>query len=298
MKFELGNGTGPPQILNNNSVVDILSIGDAETGGNPLVCTTQFTPCCAELFSRAGNWYYPNGTKVPVMGTGYSFYRIRRNSGDGVLGGALLNRRFGAMGPTGIYSCIMLDSNGVNQTLYIGLYTSDMIQTITTEELITTRVAATAQTTTTVEATTDATTVATTAEATSVGAMTEATAIITATSAATNIPGTDEATTSVATTQGKPAEVSTTEEPTGTDNTTNKTNTMSPDVMQTTKGLLGTSGDGTVLPTTDVLKVICDRLPQTSENDPLLIMAIVEGVIIAILIVILTVVTVAFLHWR
>ena len=299
VRFELGNGTGPLQILNNNSVVDILSIGDAETGGNPLVCATQFTPCCAEYFSRAGNWYYPNRTEVPVMGAGYSFYRIRRDSGNGVLGGALMNRRFGAMGPTGIYSCILLDLNGVNQTLYIGLYTSDTIQTTTAEELITTTVATTTHATS-FGATTKATTDEAITEATTIiRATTEATTIVASTSEATPITGTGEATTIAATTQDTPAEVSTTEEPIITDNTTNKTNTMPPDKMQqTTEGPMSTSGDGTVIPTTEILRVICDSLPHTSESDPLLIMAIIEGVIIAILIAILTVVTVAFLHWR
>lgn len=190
----------------------------------------------------------------------------------------------------------------MNQTLYIGLYTSDTIQTTTIEELITTRVAATDQATITVEATTEAMTLATTTQTTSVGATTEATTDAATTEATTiviPITGTDEVTTIAATTQDTPAEVSTTEEPIITDNTTNKTNTMSPDIVQqTTEGPMSTSGNGTVLPTTEVLRVICDSLPRTSESDPLLIMAIIEGVIIATLIAILTVVTVAFPHWR
>ena len=39
-----------------------------------------------------------------------------------MLGGALLNRRSDAMGPTGIYRCVIPDAEGVNQTLYIGIY--------------------------------------------------------------------------------------------------------------------------------------------------------------------------------
>ena len=41
-----------------------------------------------------------------------------------MLGGALLNCLFGAMGPTGIYHCVIPGANRVDQTLYIGLYTN------------------------------------------------------------------------------------------------------------------------------------------------------------------------------
>ena len=61
---------------------------------------------------------------MPIEADGYSFYRNRRDSGNGMLGGALLNRLFGAMGPTGIYHCVIPGVNRVNQTLYIGLYTN------------------------------------------------------------------------------------------------------------------------------------------------------------------------------
>jgi hypothetical protein len=277
-----------------------MSVGDTETGGNPLVCATQRSPCCAQYSSRAGNWTYPNGTEVPINGAGYSFYRNRRDgdSMSGILGGALLNRRHGAMGPTGIYSCIIPAPDGVNQTLYVGLYTSDMIQVTTTEEptMATTKVttAAAAQTTTqTVEATTtEAETVTTTAQATSVGATTDIITDAATTEAMTITTTTKEPTASTATGEATGAATTTQDMATRTEAqpivTTNQTNTTSPDVMQTTEGPMAT----------DVLRVICDSLPSTSKSDPLFVMAIIEGVIIAILIVILTVIAVAFLHWR
>ena len=83
------------------------------------------------LGSRSGEWYYPNGTQVPVEGIDASFYRTRRDSGTNVLGGALLNRRNDAMGPTGIYNCVILDPNGDAQTLYVGLYTVEELATTT-----------------------------------------------------------------------------------------------------------------------------------------------------------------------
>ena len=107
--------------------MDITSIGDDASGGDPLVCATQLTPCCASMGQRFGEWYYPNTTRVPVnitFDTLNRFYRFRRDSTANLLGGALLNRRFDALDPTGVFSCIIPDADGVYQTLYVGLYTS------------------------------------------------------------------------------------------------------------------------------------------------------------------------------
>ena len=112
----------------NNTVVLITSIGDglATNGGDPLVCATQLTACCATFGQRFSDWYYPNTTRAPVNGVGYSFYRTRRNSDseNNVLGGALLNRRFNAMEPIGIYNCVIRSPDGTDQTLYVGLYSN------------------------------------------------------------------------------------------------------------------------------------------------------------------------------
>ena len=113
-------------MVSNNSILELTDIGDIDSGGTPLICATQLTPCCATFGDRHGEWFYPNGTHVPVMGANYSFYRIRRDAEIGVLGGALLNRRFDAMAPNGIYQCVIPDIDGLNQTLYVGLYTIEV----------------------------------------------------------------------------------------------------------------------------------------------------------------------------
>ena len=113
--------------LANNTVVEITTIGNdlSSDGGDPLVCTTQLTACCASPDQRHGQWFYPNGTSVPVPGTGWSFYRNRRDFGPGgVLGAVLLHCRFDAMEPTGIYRCILPGTDGMDQTLHVGFYTS------------------------------------------------------------------------------------------------------------------------------------------------------------------------------
>ena len=108
-------------------MVLITNIGDglAAAGGDPLVCATQHTACCATPL-RSGQWFYPNGTYVPVDFYCYHFYRYRRNSysTNNVLGGVLLNRRYGAVGPTGIYNCVITGADGTDQFLYVGLYTN------------------------------------------------------------------------------------------------------------------------------------------------------------------------------
>jgi len=64
-----------------------------------------------------GDWYYPNGTGVANGGQQLEFYR---NRGPSVV---RLHRRRG--GVTGIYRCKIPDAAGVNQIMYIGLYTAD-----------------------------------------------------------------------------------------------------------------------------------------------------------------------------
>ena len=73
--------------------------------------------------SDIGVWYYPNGTQVP-LNTGYftdgpsPLFSKRFN------GQIALARRDGLLGIEGLYTCIIPDENGVNQTLVVGAYTN------------------------------------------------------------------------------------------------------------------------------------------------------------------------------
>ena len=95
----------------NNSLVNLEDIGE---GGDALRCVTDQTACCRA--PRVGNWYFPNGTRVPSSGTQWDFHRT---TGQSVL---LLHRRTG--GVTGIYSCVIPDAMNVIQTIYIGVYSA------------------------------------------------------------------------------------------------------------------------------------------------------------------------------
>ena len=84
----------------------ITDIGAGADGTSPLICTTTFRPCCSTLPNRHGEWYYPDGTKVPNRAAGQDFYRGRTDEGT-----VCLNRRNNATSPLGTYYCeLPLDS--------------------------------------------------------------------------------------------------------------------------------------------------------------------------------------------
>ena len=98
----------------NNSLVSLADIGE---GRDALFCIANQTACCRPpYFTRAiGNWYFPNGTRVPSSGQQWDLHRTR---GQMVV---LLHRRRG--GENGIYRCEVPDATNVTQTIYIGVYT-------------------------------------------------------------------------------------------------------------------------------------------------------------------------------
>ena len=112
----------------NNSLVALKDIGEVN---NSLLCLTGNTACCsrAQVPGRGilGDWFYPNGTRVPntIIGLTRLYYgqpiiwEFYRNRGPSVV---RLHRRRG--GVTGIYRCVIPDTAGVDQTLYIGVYTA------------------------------------------------------------------------------------------------------------------------------------------------------------------------------
>ena len=105
-------------IIPNHGFVHLDNIGDSS---NSLLCLTDNRMCCARDQSPGrnilGDWYYPNGTGVANNGEMWEFYRSRSQSV------VSLNRRRG--GVTGIYRCVIPDAAGVDQTMYVGVYTAD-----------------------------------------------------------------------------------------------------------------------------------------------------------------------------
>ena len=88
-----------------------------ERDDDALLCMTNLTACCqpGEDEAGLGNWFFPNGTKVPSTGAKqWDFYRTR---GQMVVS---LKRRRGQ--EDGIYRCEIPDSMNVTQSIYIGVY--------------------------------------------------------------------------------------------------------------------------------------------------------------------------------
>ena len=107
----------------NGSTITLSEIGERE---NALVCTTTQLNCCGygvygqyELANRRGEFYYPDGTRVP----------IRSNAGsDGLYRGRAYQmiklHRFSsvtATPPTGWYRCDIPNENGVSHNIYINI---------------------------------------------------------------------------------------------------------------------------------------------------------------------------------
>ena len=97
----------------NNSIVTLDDIGE---GDDALLCVTDLTTCCQPSIVNGtlGNWFFPNGTRVPSSGLQWDFHRTR---GQSVVH---LQRRRG--GEEGIYQCMIPDTMNVTQTIYIGVY--------------------------------------------------------------------------------------------------------------------------------------------------------------------------------
>ena len=97
-----------------------MILEDIGEGPDALDCITHQTACCRRSDtgngSVLGNWFFPNGTRVPSSGHQWDFHRTR-----GQMMVRMLRRRGG---PEGIYRCMIPDTFGFIQTLYIGVYSA------------------------------------------------------------------------------------------------------------------------------------------------------------------------------
>ena len=100
------------QPLANNSIIALADIGEI---GDALICKTDLVNCCGTSPNRFGQFYYPNGTAVPINNQNEGFYR---NRGDQEI---RLHRRSGITSPTGRFRCEIPDSDMVTQNLFITL---------------------------------------------------------------------------------------------------------------------------------------------------------------------------------
>ena len=110
------------EVYANNSMVDISEIGSTTPNDHnltALACVTAWRPCCKA--NRTGQWYFPNGTTVPIQGTGPErathFYRNRDDNGT-----VNLNRvNEEVVSPTGIFCCVVPDATGEDTQLCVDI---------------------------------------------------------------------------------------------------------------------------------------------------------------------------------
>ena len=98
----------------NNSYVDIDYIGEHH---DALLCHTNKTDCCVYKYARAGEWYFPNGTKVNILGYNPPENYFYRNRGQSVV---RLNGR-GSPSQRGRFRCEVPDANNNKQNVFINI---------------------------------------------------------------------------------------------------------------------------------------------------------------------------------
>ena len=109
------------ETLLNHSYVNLRRVGrpDDPAFSHEIVCHTDLATCCSSKdgFHR-GDWYFPNGTRLPLPGGG-GFFQARSAQRVG------LRRDPGFNSPSGIYRCDIPTNDSdisVRETVYIGVY--------------------------------------------------------------------------------------------------------------------------------------------------------------------------------
>ena len=95
----------------NNSFINVDDIGE---GDNALLRCTNKIDCCGEpMANRAGEWYYPNGASVGIMGG--STDEFYRNRGPQVV---RLHHRQGTPIERGLFRCEVPDASNTIQPIH------------------------------------------------------------------------------------------------------------------------------------------------------------------------------------
>ena len=110
----------------NNSIVRITDIGD--NMDSRILCITTNPDCCAVSDNRMGFWYF---SQVSFHSSGEDIYGTR--SGAESMSSTRLatimlgcrDERPNDRGPTGLYRCVIPGRHGINQTLIVGVYSSN-----------------------------------------------------------------------------------------------------------------------------------------------------------------------------
>ena len=108
--------------LANHSYIDLSLVGDV--GNNSVVCQTDLETCCSGAQgSHRGDWYFPNGDRLPFVGEIYQSRSAQQVD---------LHRTSETTSPTGVYRCdiptlAINDATDISirASIYVGLYPSE-----------------------------------------------------------------------------------------------------------------------------------------------------------------------------
>ena len=109
--------------LANHSYVDLSLVGSSDS--DIVQCHTDLSTCCSNTQgSHRGDWYFPNGNRLPFSDSGDIYEQREAQRVD-------LRRRNSATSPVGIYRCeiptlAVHDDSDIflGDTVYVGLYTA------------------------------------------------------------------------------------------------------------------------------------------------------------------------------
>ena len=106
------------QTLANHSYVNFSLVGHLKTGSDSVQCHTDLTTCCTgDQSIHRGDWYFPNGTRLPFGPAAIHESRGKKRVD--------LRLWSSATSPTGMYHCDIetTDHNETTQKrVYVGLY--------------------------------------------------------------------------------------------------------------------------------------------------------------------------------
>ena len=87
------------QTLANHSYVELSLVGDDASGNDSVQCVTDLSTCCSGAQGpHRGDWYFPDGTRLPFTGGG-DIYEGRHDRS------ANISRKNSNTVPSGIYRC-------------------------------------------------------------------------------------------------------------------------------------------------------------------------------------------------
>ena len=96
----------------------VLRTDIGEGADDALQCTTDRAGCCRGMDGeKAGEFYFPDGTQVPILGADPSIRTYYRDRASGFI---RLNRRNNGM-ETGEFRCEIPDASGTTVNLFINI---------------------------------------------------------------------------------------------------------------------------------------------------------------------------------